>query len=311
MSDPPINLHIFWEEKQPLPEVKAGTVSSVFGRDLLVAGGTNWNGNTKRWLDHVDLYDFESNQWRTGPHLPGPSAYGCFAVTQAGFEIIGGCDSTGGHRASWVLQPGCSEWHRLQDAPQNFVFAAAENWSENLYLFGGCTNDSDLTTASGAVWMRDSNHAWQYISDLPRRDVLMSAHACVRDKVYLFGGCSVSPSGDVINHDDAFSFDCNTYEWTRLRRLPSAVRGASAVALDNGWIVILGGYGTDFLNTVLIYDTESDRYQEKTPLPVGLLGVHFALYDGVIYSAGGEHRMRGRLSKLFAGSLGRSTSNRS
>lgn len=306
-----VDLCIRWEEKQPLPEATAGTASAIFGQDLLVAGGTNWNGNSKRWLDRVNLYDFEIGRWRDGPKLPKAFAYGCFAVTQAGFEIIGGCDSTGGYRDSWVLQPGGSAWHRSENAPQNFVFAAAENWSQHLHVFGGCASDRDLASASGVVWIRDTNRVWHQVSVLPRRDVLLSAHACVSDKIYFFGGYSISPGGDVLNHDDAFSFDCNTHEWTSLEKLPSAAHGSSAVALDNRWIVILGGYGTDFLKTVLIYDTAHDHYEEETPLPIGLLDTHFSLYKDVIYGAGGEDRMRGRTSEFLAGRLNGIVSSRS
>src|SRR5665213_309674 len=299
-----VNLRILWEEKQPLPVATAGAASAIFGQNLLVAGGTHWNGDSKRWLDRVNLYDFKSGQWRGGPKLPKAFAYGCFAGTQAGFEIIGGCDSTGGYRDSWVLKPGGSAWHRSKDAPRNFVFAAAEEWSRHLYVFGGCVSDRDPASARGEVWIRNTNRVWHQISFLPRRDILLSAHACACDKIYLFGGYSISPRGDVLNHDDSFSFDCNTHKWTSLRKLPSAARGSSAVALDNRWMVILGGYGTGFLRTVLFYDIARDRYEEGTPLPIGLLGTHFSLYKDVIYGAGGEDRRRGRTSKLLAGHLG-------
>lgn len=303
MKNALVNFQILWEEKQPLPDATAGAASALFGQNLLVAGGTHWSGDSKHWLDRVNLYNFKSGRWRNGPKLPKAFAYGCSAVTQVGFEIIGGCDSTGGYRDSWVLRPGGSRWHRSEDAPQNFVFAAAENWSRHLYVFGGCTNDRDIASASGAVWIRNANRAWHQISVLPRRDILLSAHACASGKIYLFGGYSISPGGDVLNRDDAFSFDCNTHKWTSLRKLPSAARGSSAVALDNRWIVILGGYSTGFLRTVLFYDIERDRYNEGTQLPIGLLGTNFSLYKDVIYGAGGEDRKHGRTSKLLAGHL--------
>jgi N-acetylneuraminic acid mutarotase len=294
---------IHWKEKQPLPEATAGAASAVVGHDLVVAGGTQWNGDSKRWLDCVNLYSFENGQWRNGPKLPKAFAYGCFAVTQAGLEIIGGCDSAGPYRDSWALQSVDSEWRRSEDAPQSFVFGAAENWSRHLHVFGGCASDRDPANAHGEVWIRNTNRVWHQISVLPRRNVLLSAHACAGDKVYLFGGYSVSPGGGVLNHDEAFSFDCNTHEWVSLRKLPLAARGSSAVALDNRWIVILGGYSTGFLKTVLFYDIARDRYEEGTPLPIGLLDTHFVLYKDEIYGAGGEDRARGRTSKCLAGYL--------
>jgi N-acetylneuraminic acid mutarotase len=303
MSDSLAGLQIVWEEKRPLPVAKSGAASVSFGRNLVVAGGTNWSGGAKRWLDSVDLYDFENDRWHGGPQLPRAFAYGCSVVSASGLEILGGCDSTGGYRDSWTLQSGSSTWRRINDAPQSFVFAAAANWSEHLHVFGGCGSDHDLTTAKGLVWMRDANYAWYEISTLPQRHIVLSAHACIDGKAYLFGGCSLPRGGTLANHDEAFSFDCGTHEWDRLRKLPSPRRGASAVALSNGSIAILGGYGASFLKDVLIYDPKRDHYEETTSLPFGLLGVNFVLHGDVIYGAGGEDRERGRSPKLIAGRI--------
>ena len=342
MNPGPFRRNLVWQEKQrSLPESVAGGASAVFGQALLLAGGTNWKGDGKRWLDRVDLYDFETGQWRSGPRLPRAYAYGCFATNQCGFEIIGGCDATGSYRDCRQLETGRSSWRTLEDAPQDFIFAAAESWDVGLYVFGGCASDHDLSTTRDTVWMRDSSHRWHTIAALPQGNIFLCAHASIAGRAYCFGECTASHDGGVVNHDDVFAFHYKTHAWTRLHSLPLerftvgvdrrklcrrsfssrkaahshsrrvhsssenaiSVRGASAVALEERCIAIIGGYGETFLNTVLIYDLERDLFVEQTPLTVGLLGAQFVTRQGTLYGAGGEDGVRSRSSRLFIGTF--------
>lgn len=300
MNSDSSTVKFLWKEKGLLPEPAAGGASAVSGKTLLVAGGTNWKDSTKCWLDRVDLYDLESGQWRNGPQLPRAFAYGCFATTPNGLEIIGGCDATGVYRDSWQLQPGALAWSTLEDAPEDFIYAVAESWNKGLYIFGGCSSDQDLTTAKNVVWVRDSSYTWRPISTLPQGNILLCAHAHISGVIYFFGGCTASSGGGVVNHDDVFSFDCATHTWTRRHPLPTCIRGATAVPLDNHRIAVFGGYAETFLDSILIYDLEKDCFQEGSPLPVGLLGTQFIKYQGTIYGVGGEDRVRSRYSRLLA-----------
>jgi N-acetylneuraminic acid mutarotase len=301
MNSPPLTLRLIWEEMRPLPEPRAGGASAIFGRGFLLAGGTNWKDGKKSWLDRVDIYDFDSGEWRSGPTLPRAFAYGSFAVTREGFELIGGCDAAGSYRTCLRLESEKSAWRPLMETPQAFLFGAAESWDGALYVFGGCANDRDLSTAKDTVWMRDYYHRWHRIAGLPQGNVIMCAHASAAGRAYCFGGCTASPHGTIRNHDDVFSFDYRTHAWTRRRPLPVSLRGASAVALDDHRIAVLGGYGTNFLNAVLIYDVDRDLFLEETSLPVGLMDAQCVLDQVSLYAAGGEDGMRSRSSRLLAG----------
>jgi N-acetylneuraminic acid mutarotase len=166
MNSAPFARSLVWKERRPLPEPRAGGASAVFGRGFLLTGGTNWKGDKKRWLDRVDIYDFESGQWRSGVTLPRTFGYGCFAMTRECFEIIGGCDAAGSYRTCLRLEAESSGWRTPGEAPQTFLFAAAESWDGSLYVFGGCANDPDLSTAKDTVWMRDAYQRWHRIAGL-------------------------------------------------------------------------------------------------------------------------------------------------
>jgi N-acetylneuraminic acid mutarotase len=296
--------HLVWEERRPLPQPRTGSASGIVNRNIIVAGGTDWNGDVKRWLDRVDVYDIQSNEWHSGPPLQRPFAYGGFAATNQGFEVFGGCETSGGYRDCWRLERGGKGWQHTGAAPENLVFTSVETHAGHIYAFGGSANERELEAISGAVWMREADGSWFQLAVLPRRDLIMAAHAQVNGRAYFFGGCSQPVGSALANHDDAISFDFGTHEWTRLRSLPLALRGASAVAVDGRTICIIGGYtGTAFSTAVWVYDTVSDIYKHETPLPVGLVGTSFVLDQDTLYGAGGEDRMRGRSPRLLAGRL--------
>jgi hypothetical protein len=258
----------------------------------------------KRWLDRVDVYDIQARRWHSGPPLQHQFAYGGFAATHQGLEVFGGCETSGGYRACWRLDRGGKAWQHTGEAPENLVFTSVETHAGHAYAFGGSANERELEAVLGAVWMREADGRWFQLSVLPRRDLIMAAHAQVNGRTYLFGGCSQPVGSALANHADAISFDLGTHEWTRLRSLPLALRGASAVAVDDRNICIIGGYtGTAFSTAVLVYDTVNDIYEPETPLPVGLVGTSFVLDQDTLYGAGGEDRMRGRSPKLLAGRL--------
>ena len=66
----------------------------------MVAGGTAWDGDVKAWLKEVQIYDPARNEWRSGPPLPVPLAYGPFAQTGDRLEVFGGTDGKQVYRQS-------------------------------------------------------------------------------------------------------------------------------------------------------------------------------------------------------------------
>src|SRR3569623_1444004 len=56
-----------WERTAPLPEPASGFVAGAVKGKILVAGGTNWPGGVKHWMDSVWLFAPATNQWQAGP----------------------------------------------------------------------------------------------------------------------------------------------------------------------------------------------------------------------------------------------------
>ena len=148
---------------------------------------------------------------------------------------------------------------------------------------------------------------------MPAGNVASFAAASSGDSVYLFGGCSMASANKLINRDDAYRFDIATDKWHRLHPLPAPNRGVSAVPLDYGRILLLGGYTASaeeaqgkpaefgFTNAAFIYDIEKDQYTPATPLPLNVTGMEAVMAGQSVVALGGEDRMRGRTARVLVG----------
>ncbi|MEP6536504.1 MAG: kelch repeat-containing protein [Bryobacteraceae bacterium] len=284
----------------PLPE--AGGAAGFVGGELILAGGTAWDGDTKLWLKEVQIYTPAKDSWRAGPPLPRGTAYGPFVHSTGGLEIFGGTDGKQVHRESWKLNSAKTAWESTGTVPADVLLGAAALAAGDVFLFGGCPDAADLTRCSEAVWKRSSGE-WHRVSKLPGGPMALSAIASVGGQIYLFGGCSMPVAGQVLNHAEAYKYDPRENAWTTLHNLPSASRGLSAVAVDERYIYLLGGYGTTFSSDVLVYDTQSGSYQKASSLPVPLMATPFVRDGRKLYGAGGEDRPKGRSARMLVGDL--------
>ena len=290
-----------------MPIAQAGGATAFLDGELVVAGGTAWKGETKLWLDAVQLYNPSQNSWRQGPALPHSTAYGAFISSAEGLEMLGGTDGQTVSRQIWKLNPSKTQWTHVGDLPTNSVHGQAVRVGEDVFLFGGCADAADLTQCSDAVWRRDNKQQWRKVATLPNGPVALSAVAASGGFVYVLGGCSMPSPGVVRNHAQVFRFNPRTMEWKTMRSLPTARRGLSAVTAGQQ-IYVIGGYAdastesgqqAGFSHDVLVYHPQTDTYTLATPLPIGLLGIEFVVAGERLYGAGGEDRARSRSARLF------------
>ncbi len=281
---------------------EAGGAAGFTGGELVIAGGTAWDGETKVFLKDVQIYNPARDAWRPGASLPVALAYGPFVHSGNDLEVFGGTDGKQVHRESWKLNATKTTWESTGKAPEDVLLGAAARSGGDVFLLGGCPDAADLTRCSDAVWRRGSG-GWHRVSTLPGGPMALSAIAAVGGQIYVFGGCSMPGAGHVLNHAQAYRYDPRKNTWTTLHSLPSATRGLSAVAADDRHIYLLGGYGITFSAQVLVYDTQSDTYQHSAPLPARLMATVFVRDGRTLYGAGGEDRPKGRSARLVVGEL--------
>jgi N-acetylneuraminic acid mutarotase len=302
---------LVWMERKSMARPEAGGAAGFLDGDFVVAGGTTWDGDTKLWLKDVQIYAPTQNTWRSGPALPVPLAYAPFVSSADGLEIFGGTDGRQVHRESWKLDRSKSAWHSTGALAADALLGRAARIGDSVFILGGCPDVVDLAGCSDSVWRRDASGPWRRVSSLPGGALALTAIAVARNRIFVFGGCSMPAGGALVNRSAAYSYDPQTNVWATLRELPTANRGASAVAIDDRSIMIFGGFTASaeeaagksatfgFSAQVLVYDIANNSYKPVTPLPAPLLGVEFVMSGRTLYGAGGEDRMRGRSARLL------------
>lgn len=275
----------------------------MFDGTLIIAGGTSWKDNRKHWLRDVQVYDARGDHWREGPSLPEPLAYGPFAQADGKLEIYGGSGEGTVSRRIWSLDVSRMRWRAQGEAPAPLLLGRAAREGRRVFLFGGCPDAADLTGCSDAVRMREDGGAWRQVARLPAGPVALPAVTALDGRIFLFGGCSMPEPGKLINRAEAWAFDPRNFGWRRLRDLPSARRGHTAVSAA-GKVFLFGGYtAAGFTAEVLSYDPGRDAYTAEPPMPAAMTSIEFFRYNGAFWGAGGEDRMRSRSARTFSAVL--------
>ena len=294
---------ILWHDRQPVPEGVSGGAVALLGKELVYAGGTTWRNQVKLWLSNTFVYDLENDSWSKGPALPEPVAYGACLRTNRSLELLGGMNEHGASRKCWRLNAADREWTASGMLPEVGVFAKAEIVRGQAYLFGGCAN-AELGGCRNSVLRRNTEGMWEKVSEMPQGSLALSATAVIRDQIYLFGGCSAVAPGKVRNREEAYRFNPLTNRWTVLHPLPMAIRGTSAVALDQRYILLAGGYDArGFSAAAYGYDTETNQYTAVASLPFPVMGMEMLARGRAIWGVGGEDKNRSRTPRVIEGKL--------
>jgi N-acetylneuraminic acid mutarotase len=299
-----------WRDKHAMPEGRSGGAAGVIANRLAYAGGTTWRNGAKVWLNGTLFYDFDHDAWSSGPPLPKPLAYGPYLATDESLEVLGGMNESGPSRKCWRLKAGEHTWTESGILPADSVLAKAVSIQGRAYLFGGSSSATDVTRLSNSVFRRDESGKWMKTGEMPQGRVALPGLAASGNHVYLFGGFSASTSGEALNRSEAYRFDPQTDQWTALRPLPAAVRGLSAVVMDQRYILLSGGYtDSGFSAAVYLYDVEEGQYRPVTPLPFPVMGMEMLVRDRMIWGLGGEDKTRSRTARVIEGIIARQVSS--
>ncbi len=291
-----------WEKLPPLPEANGGFICGAIGGEIVIAGGTNWRGETKHWLDQIHAFDPRRGTWREAGRLPAPLAYAACGETREGLVFAGGSSGAESHGSLWRLDRQFAV-QPLAPLEQRFVYGASAVLGGELFVIGGAADQAKLETASNhchAIDVRTGKS--RRLADLPAPSFITGAAAACGGRVYVFGGARWDAvSGAASNLAGAFTYTPAENRWEVLKPLPSANRGLVAVTLDDRHILIAGGYKNDveeFTDEALLFDVERGEYRRTVALPYRSLVALVKLRDHV-YCLGGEDRKKHRTDACY------------
>jgi N-acetylneuraminic acid mutarotase len=291
-----------WEKLPPLPVPIGGLVCGAADGKLVVVGGTNWpTDSQKQWLTSVYQLDLKSLHWHLAGLLKQPHAYGVGATVDGAFVVVGG--STGSAPFAGIIRVhnGTVSQELTGGITIPSVLSAGGRIGEEIILVGG-TDDAANNKGFGP-----EAHAWNLrtgklrrLPPAPRVGFGSAGTTVVGGELFVFGGAIWNErTGSVGNVVDACAYSPRLNAWRVLSPLPQPVRGIAAIAIDERYIYLGGGYGENgFTDHTLIYDLREGRYRPAPALPYAA-GPHLAKAGGYIYCLGGEDRMKHRSSAAY------------
>ena len=268
-----------WEQLPPLPEPNGGFVCGHDKGQIILVGGTNWEGGKKNWLDRRHSFDPKKMKWSTDPNVRVKVAYALPLQSADRFSFMGGFD--GSHERS----------------VRNGVLAAGGRMTAWDVIVGGTNDPSNVAGVSRETWMLGKGG--RRMADYPGKPFAVAASAVAGQELFVFGGMTYDAHTKLpVNTDEAYAFAREKNTWRPLKLLPHANRGMTAVTLDDQHIYLAGGYSDDFTADAFIYDVKSDSCARAKPLPYAAM-VGLVKLDGFIYCLGGEDKKQSRTDKFF------------
>ena len=291
-----------WEPLPPLPEANGGFVGGAFGEDLVIAGGTNWKDGMKHWLDRIFVFETSRNAWREAGRLPVPCAYAAYGVNHGRLFFAGGSSGETTHAFLSQIARDFTVQTIASDTPA-IVSCASAMLGPELWIIGGSREQGQGTTMTNACHAIDTrNGKTRPLPDLPVPSFSSGAAAACGGRIFVFGGARWDAAANAAaNLRSTFAWSAKDECWETLAPHPFAVRGCTAVALDERYLYVAGGYKNDaeeFTAEAFLFDTKTGHFQKSKALPHRAMTTLIRSGD-FIYCLGGEDQKKHRTAAVW------------
>lgn len=255
VGQPLITVDSRWRLQTPLPAARSrlALVASSSG-DLYAIGGEGANAILSA---AVDVYDLNTNEWRSAAALPVPLANMDAVAWQGSIFVAGGTTAASPDDAGrvisdvlWRYDLAGDSWEAVGKLPMGLAGAALVTEGDRLYLIGGWDGEQ----ARSELWALDlppgdgvSAADWQTVSEMgvPRA---FSGAVVVDGKLYIAGGYDGQQE---LNEAQRYTLADNVWE-----ELPPLTTPRSGLHLlyDGLAIFAVGGGWTQAANTLERFD---------------------------------------------------------
>lgn len=200
-----------WTRLPPMRQPRGAAASAVIGDKLYVADGapqTFGVSNPSGPYETLEIYDFQTRGWSSGPNAPFAVHHVNAAVLEDKLYMAGGRLSGGESSDEFFrFDPEKQRWERLPDLPLGEVSSAGiVAAAGKVVVFGG---DDELNWEEGEGWVTPSAWAfdpktarWRRLPDLTIERHAFGA-AVAGGRIYAIGGSycpGIKPNGPVGTH---------------------------------------------------------------------------------------------------------------
>jgi N-acetylneuraminic acid mutarotase len=302
----------FWQPRVALPAGNAGFAHAEVDGQLVIVGGTHWEGDVKQTLDSLLVLDAKGNRWLQISRLQRPFAYGVFAALGDSLYVLGGDDGTRTHANSFIVaRDGTSR--SFIALPHPLAYAGCVCHGSRLFILGGTKDIRDLDQLTGDFLSVDLTTGRRTrFSDFPGGRVMHAALAIIGDSLFVFpGGTFNVQQRQVQNTQATWRYSLTSGKWEPKATYPFPVRGLAACALDSFHVLVAGGYKTptepgatpSFTDECFLYDVVADRYRGLPPLPYAAMLIGLQKVGDSVYLIGGEDRDKHRVDAVYSASI--------
>ena len=284
-----------WEKLPALPAPNGGFVAGESEGSVVVLGGTNWENGQKNWLATAYRFDARNSVWQTLPSMKAPLAYGIGIQVDGRLVVVGGTTGTIPFSGIINVANGKLAIDETGGLKTPAVLAVGGALSGEIIVVGGTDDAANVKGLSRSTFGFDPRTGnVRTLREIPTA-VGVGASAAARGELFLFAGAKWNPETDgVLNLEEAWAYSVASNTWRTLKPFPFAVRGLTAVALDDNYIYLAGGYGPDgFTDRAFLYDVVRNTYTSAPTLPYAAQ-VGLVKSGDYVYCIGGEDRMKHR-----------------
>ena len=239
------------------------------------------------------LYDTQTDTWSVGARAPRPRrSEPAAAVHGTSMYVLGG-------RRANVLDAfdrysvNADAWTSLPDMPTPRAGLAAAAVNGAIYAIGGrgqpggpCSQGPGGQLAT--VERFDlTTETWSTVESLPRARSDLAA-AALGGRIYVFGGCRVTPDG-IRFLDRVDVYDPSTDSWSAAPAdLPTPRAAMYGVAAGAGLVHVVGGWaGAGPLGVHEVYSPSQDAYQDAAPMLTPRAEMGVVASGPRVYAVGG------------------------
>ncbi|MBT0160303.1 hypothetical protein G4O51_09990 [Candidatus Bathyarchaeota archaeon A05DMB-2] len=247
-----------WATKAPMPTARSGFAVAVYDRKIYVIGGTTGDSNSSSsgFTGAVEVYDPQTNTWKTKTSMPTPRADLSAEVVDGKIYLIGGKKYLAfdpyytESDANEVYDPVTDSWTNKTALPTATFGYASAVVDNKIYIIGGGTQfwqKFDLTYVNANQVYDPANDKWSNADTFSPPGSYMAAAATsgidAPKRIYVVGGFVLS---DYSNTTHVYDAGRNT--WGTSTPMPTPRIYLGLVAVNDLLYAIGGFYNNTWLN---------------------------------------------------------------